>query len=41
MTNTKSANRRALLVAPLAALMLLSACRSGPADIEVTRFHMG
>ena len=41
MTIAKTANHRALLVTPLAALMLLSACRSGPADIEVTRFHMG
>ncbi|HPU15370.1 MAG TPA: hypothetical protein PK808_04740, partial [Polymorphobacter sp.] len=41
MTIAKLANRRALLVAPLAVLMLLSACRGGPADIEVTRFHMG
>jgi len=40
MTIKARMGRRAMVAAPLAVLLALTACSSGPADIEVTRFHL-
>lgn len=41
MSTARQTWPHALRVAPIIALMALAACRGGPADIEVTRFHLG